>query len=479
MREGGAGGGRPGPPARLFPRLSLFYFFYFASLGALVPYWALYLDARGFDAAAIGQLMGLLMAAKVVAPNLWGWLADRRERRMPVVRAGALGAAAAFALLLHPGGYAWTAAAMLLFGAFWQACLPQFEAVTFGHLRERPHAYTRIRLWGSLGFIAAVAGMGPLLERWGLGLLPAALLALLAAIALAAWAVPEPPPEPAPGPPPEPPLSGQAPAAARDGLGRVLRQRRVLGLLLVCFLMQAGHGPYYTFFSLYLEGLGHPRWLVGQLWALGVAAEVLLFLAMPALLRRWSLEGLLLASLLLAALRWTLVAWLAGSLAVLLLAQLLHAATFGLYHGAAIQLVHRLFPGRLQGRGQALYSSLSFGAGGALGAWAAGALWEGLGPAWTYQGAALLSLAGAAAARLLLAGNAPSGRRSKEGSPGEGPESGPERRRESSAKGGGVRRAPAPDAVLAQEVLGDRPGDGPRDGPQDAAGRIDAGGARG
>jgi PPP family 3-phenylpropionic acid transporter len=77
---------------------------------------------------------------------------------------------------------------------------------------------------------------------------------------------------------------------------------------------------------------------------------------------------------------------------VMVLAQTLHAASFGLYHAVSIHLIHRLFRGRHQGRGQALYSSLSFGAGGAVGSFLAGYLWVGIGAEWMYVAAALTAL---------------------------------------------------------------------------------------
>jgi len=77
---------------------------------------------------------------------------------------------------------------------------------------------------------------------------------------------------------------------------------------------------------------------------------------------------------------------------VVLIAQSLHAATFGSFHAAAMHLTHQYFVGRHQGRGQALYSSLSFGAGGAVGSLLSGFLWSDPGPAVTYSVAAGFSL---------------------------------------------------------------------------------------
>jgi PPP family 3-phenylpropionic acid transporter len=143
---------------------------------------------------------------------------------------------------------------------------------------------------------------------------------------------------------------------------------------------------------------GYSETLIGQLWALGVLAEVGMFIVMHHLLDRHGARRVLIASLLLAALRWWLIGNLVDSLVVVLFAQLLHAATFGTFHAAAIHLVHHYFRGRLKGRGQALYSSLSFGAGGALGSLASGYAWQGAGPDLTFNAAALTALLGAVVA---------------------------------------------------------------------------------
>lgn len=361
-------------PRFLYWRLSGFYLCYFATLGALVPYWSLYLRDEGFGAAEIGELVAILMATRLIAPAVWGWLADYSGRRMRIIRIASLLAAAIFAGVLAGSGYLWLALVMIGFSFFWNAALPQFEAVTLSHLGESSHRYSRIRLWGSIGFIVAVAGLGPLLDAYGAGLLPYILLLLLGGIWGASLMVPDHP--------------GPALSEPHAPLRQVLRRPEVVVLLLVCFLMQASHGPYYTFFTLYLEDYGYSRSGIGQLWALGVIAEIGVFLMMHRWLPRFGARRLLTASLALTTLRWLLIAGFGDYLAVILGAQLLHAASFGVHHAVAIHLIHQFFVGRNQGRGQALYSSLSFGAGGAVGSLTAGYLWSGVGAEWTYVAAA-------------------------------------------------------------------------------------------
>ena len=363
-------------PASYWP-LSAFYFLYFAVTGSLLPFWPLYLEHLGFGAVDIGTLIALVMITKIVAPTLWGWAADRGGRRMALVRLAAFTATLVFAAVMLSSRYWWIATLMVLYSFFWNSTLPQFEAVTLNHLGERVERYTRIRLWGSVGFVVAVLGLGAAVARHGAAIVPLVVVGLLAAAACASLLVSD-PPAPAPRP-------GHGPFTA------VLLSPRVVALLAACLLMQAGHGPYYTFYSIYLEDHGYAAGVIGVLWALGVLAEVAVFLVMHRLVARFGLRALFLLALALTALRWVMVAFLVDSPAAMVLAQLLHAASFGLYHGAAIQLVHREFTASHQGRGQALYSSVSFGAGGAAGALLAGYAWAGLGPTAAWLGAAALT----------------------------------------------------------------------------------------
>jgi PPP family 3-phenylpropionic acid transporter len=367
-------------------RLSAFYFFYFASLGALVPFWGLYLQDRGFTPLDIGQLMAILMATKIVAPNVWGWIADRSGVRMPIVRLASLLSVAVFLGVFADGGFWTLALVMSLFSFFWNASLPQVEAVTFNHLRERIRRYATIRLWGSIGFILTVAGLGQALEWQGTDLVPRVVLGLYLGIWLASLAVPE--------------AAGAVPAEHQGSILVRLRSPEVLAFLFACFMMQASHGAYYAFYSIYLEGHGYSKTLIGGLWALGVLIEVLMFLVMHHLLQRFGARRVLIASLAVAVVRWLMIGGFPHELWILVLAQTLHAATFGTFHASAIHLVHHYFTGRLQGRGQALYSSLSYGGGGALGSLISGYLWSDAGPLTTFAVCSAGALLGTLAAWL-------------------------------------------------------------------------------
>ncbi|MED5239255.1 MAG: MFS transporter [Pseudomonadota bacterium] len=368
-------------PLPYYWRLSGFYFFYFGLLGALVPYWSLYLKDLGFSAAGIGALMAIPQLTKIGAPNLWGWLADRSGQRLRIIRAGNLLAALAFMPVFWVDTF-WNMAFLLIaFSFFWNAVLAQFEVLTLQSLGDQAHRYSHVRLWGSVGFIVSVLVLGEVLDRAGTAFLPWVLSGFLWLLWLGTLTLP----------------AGASGTGTRGGeapsLWSVLARREVSLFLVASFLMQMSHGPYYTFFSIHLENMGFSKMVTGALWALGVLAEVGLFLIMHQLMRRFSIPWILTASLLMAALRWLVIGACGDSMPWLILAQCLHAASFGSFHAASIAWVHRQFGAPLAGQGQALYSSLGFGAGWAAGAGISGLLWPVWGVSLFFGAAAIAVLA--------------------------------------------------------------------------------------
>ena len=356
-------------------RLSGFYFCYFALLGAMYPFWPLYLKNEGFSAERIGLLLAIPMVTKVVAPNLWSWLADLSGRRLGIVQLGSLLGFICFAGVLVNQGFLWLALVMVTYSFFWNAVLPQYEVITLNYLGDRPERYSRLRLWGSIGFIAAVIIAGWLYELVGVGIFPWVSLVLLASIFVSSLLIPK-------------PLS-EGTRPQRESLWRAVRQGPVVAFLLAGILLQAAHGAYYSFFSLYMEELGYTRTAIGLLWSIGVVAEVIIFIVMHNLLLSFGVRTVLIASLILAALRWVIIGFSADNLLLLIMAQCLHAFTFGTFHAASIDTIRRLFKPGTQGGGQALYGAVSFGIGGALGSYLAGRYW-GLGAELVFGVAAVL-----------------------------------------------------------------------------------------
>jgi len=346
-------------------RLSGYYFLFFVTVGIYMPYWSLYLRSINFNAEQIGILSAIVVGTKIFSTYLWGWIVDHTGQRMRVIQIASLFSALTFIAVLFVKDFWVLAFIIFLFAIFWSASLPQIEAATLSYLGDSSHSYTIIRLWGSVGFITIVCGLGIVFETLSISYVPLILLVSMAMVWLLTLSIPDTPPEPH--------------DESHESLKVILSKPKVIALLFACFLMLASHGPYYTFYSIYLEDHGYSRGFIGQMWALGVVAEVVLFLYMHRLIVIFGLRRLFLLSLLLAGVRWLLIAFFVDNLMLLCLAQLLHAATFGIYHAVAIQYIHKYFRGKLQGRGQGLYSSTSFGAGFAIGSLLTGYGWDTLG----------------------------------------------------------------------------------------------------
>lgn len=338
--------------------------------------------ARGFSAVETGQVMAIILAGRVVAPTVWGWLADLRGDARFTLRLSAACALLPFILVPFVSSFYALAVVMSLFSLGLSGVIPQFEATTLNHLGSTPERYGLVRLWGSVGFIAAVTGTGFALGYISITGLPWLVSVLLGCMLIGVWVTP---------------MSVASIGSGAGSLLEVLRKPEVFSLFLACFLVQASFGPYYVFFSVYLETLGYASATIGFLWALAVGAEILVFFYAGRLMSRFRLTSLFRLSVGLCVLRWLLTAAFASTPVVLFVTQLTHMATFGLYHVVAVSLVHRFFTGSLQVRGQGLYSSLSFGAGGVVGSIASGYAWQHLGASLTYY----LAAATAAAAFLV------------------------------------------------------------------------------
>ncbi|GGK05006.1 MFS transporter [Luteimonas terricola] len=354
----------PHPHAAAVPmvRLSSFYFAYYAALGAFTPYWALYLQSRGMGITAISVMMSLWYATRVVAPTTWATLASASPRPIRWLRIGSVLTVASFACFL-PQQPEWTLfAVMVAFCFFYNAVMPQFEAITLGHLGADAHRYGTVRVWGSIGFILVTSGFGWLIEHYDAAILPWAMLPLFALMAVSAFANRD-----------AGHVGPRGPAGA--GFWKIVRQPPVAAFLVAAFLEQLSFGPYYTFFSVYMHDLGYSTSMLGLMWTVGVVFEVAVFFTISTVFRRWDASWLLLVSMASAVLRWWATALWPENLAVMLVAQATHALSFAAFFAAAMQLLARHFPGRLNGHAQGLFYGFSSGLGGVLGALIAGQLW--------------------------------------------------------------------------------------------------------
>ena len=365
---------------------AFFFFAYYGFVGVFSPYASLYFADRGMTAAQIGVLMSLIQVMRIFGPNLWGWVADHTQRRVTVLRVTALAALTAFCGMFFGQTFTHFFLVMVAINTFTSAQGPLSEALMLSEMRGDLTHYGRLRLWGSVGFIASVTLAGQLLDWRGIGLMPWIALILLALVLAASLRMRE---------TPQAHAHQDAPSVIR-----LLMRPEVSAFFVSTFLMVAAHASLYVFYSLYLAQLGYSNTVIGLMWSLGVVVEIVFFFYQAPIFRRIGVQKLMLASLLIAVVRFLMIGFCAQSLFWLLMAQVLHAATFGVHHSASVMTLQRWFSGPLQARGQALYTSISYGLGGTLGGLVLSAFWDRFGSQAVYLAAAAFALGGAAAAAL-------------------------------------------------------------------------------
>jgi MFS transporter, PPP family, 3-phenylpropionic acid transporter len=253
-------------------RLAAFYFAFFAYGGAYVAYFPLYLADRGLSAAHIAWVLALAPLARTFAPAAWGWLADRTGAHRAIVVFSCAVTAAAFAVLPFTSHIGLLIGLMSVLSA---GALPIVEAITLGSLAGQAGRYGPIRLWGSVGFIAVVLGGGVWLDFQPVSTLPAALVVFTLATLAVALALP----------------SVEAHTTSHALASRVNPEARAL--FAAGFCNAVAHGALYAFLSLHLEALGYSATSIGMLWTLGVLAEIVVFLYLPRLFRRFALSTIL------------------------------------------------------------------------------------------------------------------------------------------------------------------------------------------
>lgn len=365
-------------------RFALFFFAYYGYVGVFSPYASLFFADKGMAAAQIGVLMSLMQVMRIIGPNFWGWVADHTRQRVLVLRMTALAALTSFLGMFFGQTFAQFFVLMAMINAFTSAQGPLSEALMLSEMRGDLTHYGRLRLWGSVGFIASVTAAGQLMDWFGVSGMPWVAWSLLLLVLFASLRIRE---------SPHGLLHHEVPSVAA-----LLKQRQVMLFFASTFLMIAAHSALYVFYSLYLAQIGYSKTVIGLMWSLGVLAEIVFFFFQSTLFRWFGVPRLMIASFLIAALRFLMIGYGAHSLVLLLIAQLLHAATFGIHHSASVATLQRWFSGPLQARGQALYTSISYGLGGTFGGLILTLCWDRLGAQAVYGLAALFALAGAGAA---------------------------------------------------------------------------------
>ena len=326
-------------------RLSLFFGAYFLIVGVQLPFWPVWLQGRGMSAAEVGFLLGAATWLKIGNPVIAGWVDHSGERKRSIIILSflSLGAAALFFL---PGGFWYLFAVSALFALAWSALNPIADSLAMMTARRHGLDYGRLRLWGSVTFIVAAMGGGRLLEGrsddWILWLI----LGGLALTVLAAFVLPD--------------TRVVGRPNRKPQVGKLLRSPSFLLFLGAAGLTQASHVVIYGFGTIHWRTIGLSDDIIGALWAEGVIAEIVLFAYSARVLKIIGPVGLLVVAAAAGVVRWGVMP-LTSELAVLVLLQLLHGATFGATHLGAMHFIARAAPVELSATAQSLYSSLALG----------------------------------------------------------------------------------------------------------------------
>lgn len=358
---------------------AVFYFCFYAALGAYTPYVARFVDYLGFSGLVAGGMLGIWYASRIVAPPLWSRAVAKSPTPGRWLLAGCALSGLAFAVFGVVHTVPQLFAVMLLFGFFYNAVMPQFEAMTLSALSDQPEHYGRLRVWGSVGFLVVAGTYGALLDRYGEQWFVYASLPWFVLMLWAAW------------PHRNEPGRRSAGSATAPALLSLWRRAGVRPLLFLALITQASFGAFYVFYTLHMQANGHSGLAIGGLWALGVLVEIALFWHAPRLIRRYGTQPLMALCLGITVLRWIVTALLAHSLPIMLAAQATHALGFALFHACVMQRMAGLFPAHEASAGQGMMYGFSSGLGGVLGALIAAGLWEWNGGMAAFLGGAVLT----------------------------------------------------------------------------------------
>ncbi|MGL6261257.1 3-phenylpropionate MFS transporter [Vibrio sp. WXL210] len=330
--------------------ISQYFLGFFFAYGVYLPFWALWFEDQGVSATDIGFLIGLGLATRCVANLVITPRVHRVEHLLPVLRWISFLALVAIGFHFFTGGSFWLMAlATVLFNLCCGPAIPLSDAMANHYSRLKLLDYGRTRLWGSIAFIVGSTVVGFLVAGFGTEMI---LYTALSGIA-AGWLLSMRNPSPMP-------TSLEKEASERPKITALLREWSVVKFLLLVALIQGSHAAYYGFSAIHWREAGHAENVIGYLWSLGVAAEVVIFAVSKRWFANWSLRTLFAVAALGVMIRWGLTAS-TTHVEVLVLVQMLHGVTFAMAHIAAISYIQQSAENKMVAL-QALYNALPLGA---------------------------------------------------------------------------------------------------------------------
>lgn len=337
--------------------------------GIQLPFLPLWLEAKGLTAHEIATVIASMMASRAVASPVLTYLADRLRNRVAMIRICTAFTVTSFAVLAQVDGF-WPILGLAMCAAFaFAPVFPLSEAYTVDASHARGLDYGRLRLWASLGFLAASLTGGALLTRLAAVDAIWLIFAGQCCALVATFLLP----------------SEQGHLPHHDGVAQETAQS-LAPLLLSSFALvllavslgQSSHALMNSFSSVYWSGLGFSTFFIGVFWTMAVLTEVLFFLLSKLIVQRVSYHVLILVGLFGGIVRWIGMGWLTDPFATALL-QMLHAVSFATTHFGTMHYIQLQAPPRLRNTAQGLYAAFSGGVMMAAMTWASGQAYDSFG----------------------------------------------------------------------------------------------------
>ncbi|MBE3583418.1 MAG: MFS transporter [Limnochordaceae bacterium] len=376
-------------------RYRLFYLLYFIGMGTYQPFMNLYFKRLGLSGSQLGLLASLTPLAVLVVPPFVGAWVDLHSNKRSALLSVLVGSVLVFSAYFGVQQFASILLVTLLFALINSPLVPLADAATLDQLERSGGDYSRVRVFGSLGFAVGAILSGRVLQQAG----PASFLwvyvGALSAATLAASTWPRYRTTPtvavrranAPPPPADsngaakPTSAGEADPSKPVGLltawKHVLGQRPVLLLLIALFISRLSAVVYYNFFSIYLDERGIAEGAIGLAWALGIGSEVVVMNLIPAMVRRWGSRRVILISFVASVIRWTAYAHISGWM--IYANQLLHGFTFACFWVGSVAYVNEVTEPRWRASSQSILAAVSNGLAPGVGVLLAGELYQRLG----------------------------------------------------------------------------------------------------
>ncbi len=352
-------------------RLAVFYGAMFLIYGVHLPYLPVWLDWRGLSPSEIALVTAIPFFLRLVVTPVVAMIADEKNAHRSAIAVLSAIAVAASLLLSQSSGFWLILAGAVALSLTMTTMMPLTETIAVSGVKARGLDYGRMRLWGSLTFIAANLIGGAVIAANGAATGIYMIIAAAIATAAASWFLPD--ADHTPLARHSNALQTAQPNPSGQRISRPMRFVRLadawalvknpafVALLVATGCVQAAHATYYTFGTLHWLGQGIDAKTTGLLWAIGVLAEVALFAFSGRAVRAVGPAGLLIAGCAAAAIRWTAMSFEPGLWALIPL-QLLHGLTYGAAHLGAIHLIAQTVPDKSAGTAQALYATIGTGA---------------------------------------------------------------------------------------------------------------------